>query len=74
LHAHANQLSTISFSRANELEADHVGFFACVAAPSHACRSGSLQSFFRKLDGGGEFARLALTVVLPTDRDRPSTP
>ena len=68
LHRHAHQLSTMSFSRANEYEADHVGFFACAAG---SCHTGALQSFFRKLDGGHGATRWESTH--PGTRDRIAT-
>lgn len=44
LHAYAHQLSTMSYSRANEFEADHVGFFACAAMGRGGCEPGALQA------------------------------
>lgn len=68
LHRHAHQLSTMSFSRANEYEADHVGFFACAAG---SCHTDALQSFFRKLDGG--LGATAWDSTHPGTRDRIAT-
>ena len=51
LLGYSDSLSKMSYSRANEFEADRIGWLACNAMLS-GCRAGSLQSFFRKLDGG----------------------
>jgi len=51
LAAHASQLSKMAYSRSNEYEADHVGWYAC-ALMGPSCQPDALARFFRKLDGG----------------------
>ena len=51
LLGYADQLGSMSYSRSNEYEADHVGWYASVTTP-WVSRKDGLQTFFRKLDGG----------------------
>ena len=70
LHGYASSFSTMSFSRSNEYEADHVGLFACAGMTS-GCLPSALSSFFRKLDGGGGVT--AWHSTHPGTRDRIAT-
>ena len=51
LLGYADQLGSLSYSRSNEYEADHVGWYASITTPGVSRKDG-LQTFFRKLDGG----------------------
>ena len=70
---HASALQHTSYSRANEYEADEVAWFACTALQraGGGCRRGSLQAFFRKLDGGQ--AATAWDSTHPGSADRIAT-
>ena len=51
---HASALSSMTYSRTNEFEADELGWYLCAATAreGRGCHSRAMQSFFRKLDGG----------------------
>ena len=67
-------LSTMTYSRSNESEADEVGLSrACRCGAGGACRGDSLQNFFRKLDGGQQGTAWHSTHPAPPTASPPST-